>query len=128
MFEIIGPLLEMNVPQLLRFTEMTGDLVKAMRACPQPIIAAIDGICAGAGAIIAMASDIRLGTGQSKVAFLFNRVGLAGCDMGACAMLPRIIGQGRASELLYTGRSLGGVEAERWGFFNRLDRAAGASR
>jgi enoyl-CoA hydratase/carnithine racemase len=110
----------MNVPELLRFTEMTGDLVKTMRACPQPIISAIDGICAGAGAIIAMASDIRLGTEQSKVAFLFNRVGLAGCDMGACAMLPRIIGQGRASELLYTGRSLGGVEAERWGFFNRL--------
>jgi enoyl-CoA hydratase/carnithine racemase len=119
-FEIIGPLTRMNVPQLLRFTEMTGDLVKTMRACPQPIISAIDGICAGAGAIIAMASDIRLGTEQSKVAFLFNRVGLAGCDMGACAMLPRIIGQGRASELLYTGRSLGGVEAERWGFFNRL--------
>lgn len=118
--EIIGPLTEMNVPQLLRFTEMTGDLVKAMRACPQPIISAIDGICAGAGAIIAMASDIRLGTEAAKVAFLFNRVGLAGCDMGACAMLPRLIGQGRASELLYTGRALGGVEAERWGFFNRL--------
>jgi enoyl-CoA hydratase/carnithine racemase len=119
-FEIIKPLLDMNVPQLLRFTEMTGDLVKAMRACPQPIIAAIDGICAGAGAILAMASDLRLGTEQAKVTFLFNRVGLAGCDMGACAMLPRIIGQGRASELLYTGRSLGGAEAERWGFFNRL--------
>ena len=119
-FEIIGPLVEMNVPQLLRFTEMTGDLVKAMRACPQPIISAIDGICAGAGAIIAMASDMRLGTEAAKVAFLFNRVGLAGCDMGACAMLPRLIGQGRASELLYTGRSLGGAEAERWGFFNRL--------
>jgi len=108
------------VPQLLRFTEMTGDLVKTMRACPQPIISAIDGICAGAGAIIAMASDLRLGTEATKIAFLFNRVGLAGCDMGACAMLPRIIGQGRASELLYTGRALGGVEAERWGFFNRL--------
>lgn len=119
-FEIIGPLTGMNVPQLLRFTEMTGDLVKAMRACPQPIISAIDGICAGAGAIIAMASDLRLGTEAAKVAFLFNRVGLAGCDMGACAMLPRIIGQGRASELLYTGRALGGAEAERWGFFNRL--------
>jgi enoyl-CoA hydratase/carnithine racemase len=119
-FEIIGPLTKMNVPQLLRFTEMTGDLVKAMRACPQPIISAIDGICAGAGAIIAMASDLRLGTEAAKVAFLFNRVGLAGCDMGACAMLPRLIGQGRASELLYTGRSLGGAEAERWGFFNRL--------
>jgi enoyl-CoA hydratase/carnithine racemase len=119
-FEIIGPLTKMNVPQLLRFTEMTGDLVKTMRACPQPIISAIDGICAGAGAIIAMASDIRLGTTEAKVAFLFNRVGLAGCDMGACAILPRLIGQGRASELLYTGRSLGGAEAERWGFFNRL--------
>jgi enoyl-CoA hydratase/carnithine racemase len=119
-FEIIGPLTQMNVPQLLRFTEMTGDLVKAMRSCPQPIISAIDGICAGAGAIIAMASDMRLGTEAAKVAFLFNRVGLAGCDMGACAMLPRLIGQGRASELLYTGRSLGGVEGERWGFFNRL--------
>ena len=119
-FEIIGPLTQMNVPQLLRFTEMTGELVKTMRACPQPIISGIDGICAGAGAIIAMASDIRLGTEQSKVAFLFNRVGLAGCDMGACAMLPRIIGQGRAAELLYTGRSLSGAEAERWGFFNRL--------
>jgi len=113
-------LTQMNVPQLLRFTEMTGDLVKAMRSCPQPIISAIDGICAGAGAIIAMASDMRLGTEAAKVAFLFNRVGLAGCDMGACAMLPRLIGQGRASELLYTGRSLGGVEGERWGFFNRL--------
>ncbi len=118
--EIIGPLTEMNVPQLLRFTEMTGDLVKTMRACPQPIISAIDGICAGAGAIIAMASDLRLGTEATKIAFLFNRVGLAGCDMGACAMLPRIIGQGRASELLFTGRALGGAEAERWGFFNRL--------
>ena len=101
-------------------TRMTGDLVKAMRVCPQPIIAAIDGVCAGAGAIIAMASDLRVGTSRSKTAFLFNRVGLAGCDMGACAMLPRIVGQGRASELLYTGRSLGGEEAERWGFFNRL--------
>jgi enoyl-CoA hydratase/carnithine racemase len=99
---------------------MTGDLVKAMRACPQPIVAAIDGVCAGAGAIMAMASDLRLGTARSKTAFLFNRVGLAGCDMGACAILPRIIGQGRASELLYTGRSMGGDEGERWGFFNRL--------
>ena len=99
---------------------MTGDLVKAMRNCPQPIIAAIDGVCAGAGAIMAMASDLRLGTARSKTAFLFNRVGLAGCDMGACAMLPRIVGQGRASELLFTGRSLGGEEGERWGFFNRL--------
>jgi len=99
---------------------MTGDLVKAMRACPQPIVAAVDGVCAGAGAIVAMASDLRLGTARSKTAFLFNRVGLAGCDMGACAMLPRIVGQGRASELLYTGRALGGEEGERWGFFNRL--------
>jgi enoyl-CoA hydratase/carnithine racemase len=118
--EIIGPLVKLKAPELLMFTRMTGDLVKAMRACPQPIIAAIDGVCAGAGAIIAMASDMRVGTARSKTAFLFNRVGLAGCDMGACAMLPRIIGQGRASELLYTGRALGGEEAERWGFFNRL--------
>jgi enoyl-CoA hydratase/carnithine racemase len=118
--EIIGPLVKLKAPELLLFTRMTGDLVKAMRACPQPIVAAIDGICAGAGAIVAMASDLRLGTARSKTAFLFNRVGLAGCDMGACAMLPRIVGQGRASELLYTGRSLGGEEGERWGFFNRL--------
>jgi enoyl-CoA hydratase/carnithine racemase len=118
--EIIGPLVKLKAPELLMFTRMTGDLVKAMRACPQPIVAAIDGVCAGAGAIMAMASDLRLGTARSKTAFLFNRVGLAGCDMGACAMLPRIIGQGRASELLYTGRSLGGEEGERWGFFNRL--------
>ncbi len=118
--EIIGPLVRLRAPELLMFTRMTGDLVKMMRACPQPIVAAIDGICAGAGAIIAMASDVRLGTARSKTAFLFNRVGLAGCDMGACAMLPRIIGQGRASELLYTGRVLGGEEGERWGFFNRL--------
>ncbi|HZN46146.1 MAG TPA: enoyl-CoA hydratase family protein [Ramlibacter sp.] len=118
--EIIGPLVQLKAPELLMFTRMTGDLVKAMRTCPQPIVAAIDGVCAGAGAIVAMASDLRLGTARSKTAFLFNRVGLAGCDMGACAMLPRIIGQGRASELLYTGRSLGGEEGERWGFFNRL--------
>ena len=118
--EIIGPLVRLKAPELLMFTRMTGDLVKTMRACPQPIVAAIDGVCAGAGAIIAMASDLRLGTARSKTAFLFNRVGLAGCDMGACAMLPRIIGQGRASELLYTGRSLGGEEGERWGFFNRI--------
>ena len=118
--EIIGPLVRLKAPELLMFTRMTGDLVKAMRACPQPIVAAVDGVCAGAGAIVAMASDIRYGTARSKTAFLFNRVGLAGCDMGACAMLPRIIGQGRASELLYTGRSLGGEEGERWGFFNRL--------
>jgi len=118
--EIIGPLVRLKAPELLMFTRMTGDLVKAMRACPQPIVAAVDGVCAGAGAIVAMSSDLRLGTARSKTAFLFNRVGLAGCDMGACAILPRIIGQGRASELLYTGRSLGGEEGERWGFFNRL--------
>lgn len=118
--EIIGPLMQLAMPELLMFTRMTGDLIKAMRACPQPIIAAIDGICAGAGAIMAMASDLRLGTPRSKTAFLFNRVGLAGCDMGACAMLPRIIGQGRASDWLYSGRSIGGEEAERSGFLNRL--------
>ncbi len=119
-FEIIGPLVAMDTKGLTGFTRMTGELVKAMRACPQPIIAAVDGVCAGAGAIIAMASDMRIGTDKAKVAFLFNRVGLAGCDMGACAILPRIIGQGRASELLYTGRAMSGAEAERWGFFNRL--------
>ena len=118
--EIIGPLVRLKAPELLMFTRMTGDLVKTMRGCPQPIIAAVDGVCAGAGAIMAMASDLRMGTVRSKTAFLFNRVGLAGCDMGACAILPRLIGQGRASELLYTGRSLGGEEGERWGFFNRL--------
>jgi len=118
--EIIGPLTKLDMPGLLAFTQMTGDLVKAMRACRQPIIAAIDGICVGAGAILALASDIRFGTARSKTAFLFTRVGLAGCDMGACAMLPRVIGQGRASELLYTGRNMAGDEAERWGFFNRL--------
>ena len=118
--EIIGPLTKLDMPGLLAFTRMTGDLVKAMRACPQPIVAAIDGVCAGAGAILAMASDLRLGTARSKTAFLFTRVGLAGCDMGACAILPRIIGQGRAAELLFTGRSMTGDEAERWGFLNRL--------
>ncbi|PWF54642.1 enoyl-CoA hydratase family protein [Massilia glaciei] len=118
--DIIGPLTRLDMPGLLAFTRMTGDLVKAMRACPQPIIAAIDGICAGAGAILALSSDMRLGTARSKTAFLFTRVGLAGCDMGACAILPRLIGQGRASELLFTGRSLGGAEAERWGFFNSV--------
>ena len=118
--EIIGPLLRLSAPELLMFTRMTGDLVKAMRHGPQPILAAIDGVCAGAGAILAMASDLRVGTARSKTAFLFNRVGLAGCDMGACAMLPRLIGQGRASELLYTGRALGGEQALDWGFFNRL--------
>ncbi|MFB0914559.1 MAG: enoyl-CoA hydratase family protein [Burkholderiaceae bacterium] len=118
--EIIGPLIQLKMPELLAFTRMTGDVVKAMRACPQPIVAAIDGVCAGAGAIVAMASDMRFGTARSKTAFLFNRVGLAGCDMGACAILPRIIGQGRASELLFTGRSVGGEEAFQWGLFNRL--------
>ena len=122
--EIIGPLVEMqrkdDMPGLLEFTRMTGDLVKAMRACPQTIISAVDGICAGAGSIIAMASDLRYGTPQSKVAFLFVRVGLAGADMGACNILPRIIGAGRAAELLYTGRSMDGAEAERWGFYNKL--------
>ncbi|HEX6318192.1 MAG TPA: enoyl-CoA hydratase family protein [Burkholderiales bacterium] len=122
--EIIGPLVKMqesgDTGGLLAFTRMTGDLVKAMRACPQPIVAAIDGICAGAGAIIAMASDLRYGTAASKVAFLFVRVGLAGADMGACNILPRIVGAGRAAELLYTGRAMDGSEAERWGFYNRL--------
>ena len=108
------------MPQLLDFTRMTGDLVKAMRGCPQPIVAAIDGVCAGAGAIVAMASDIRIATPETKTAFLFTRVGLAGCDMGACAILPRIIGQGRASELLFTGRMMSAEEGERWGFHNRL--------
>jgi enoyl-CoA hydratase/carnithine racemase len=122
--EIIGPLVRMQeehrFEELLAFTTMTGQLVKAMRDCPQPIIAAVDGVCAGAGAILAMASDIRLGTPRSKLSFLFVRVGLSGADMGACAFLPRIIGHGRASELLYTGRSIDGNEGERWGFFNRL--------
>lgn len=122
--EIIGPLVRMqeagDMQGLLDFTRMTGDLVKAMRACPQVIIAAIDGICAGAGAILAMASDLRLGTEASKVAFLFTRVGLAGADMGACNILPRIVGAGRAADLLYTGRAMAGTEAERWGFYNRL--------
>jgi enoyl-CoA hydratase/carnithine racemase len=118
--EIIGPLTEMNYQQLLDFTRMTGDLVKAMRHCPQPIVAAVDGVCAGAGAILAMASDLRLATPRTKTAFLFTRVGLAGCDMGACALLPRIIGQGRASELLFTGRSMSADEGAAWGFFNRV--------
>ena len=118
--DIIGPLTKLDMPGLLAFTRMTGDLVKAIRACPQPIVAAVDGICAGAGAILSLASDMRLGTARSKTAFLFTRVGLAGCDMGACALLPRVIGQGRAAELLYTGRSMSGAEAERWGFFNSL--------
>ena len=118
--EIIGPLTQMDAKGLLAFTRMTGDLVKAMRGCPQPIVAAVDGVCAGAGAIIAMVSDLRVGTARSRTSFLFNRVGLAGCDMGACAILPRIIGQGRAAELLYLGRSMSGDEALQWGFFNRL--------
>src|SRR5829696_1920184 len=119
-FETIGPLIQMDTKGLAAFTRMTGDLVKAMRACPQPIIAAVEGICAGAGAIIAMASDLRLAAIGAKVAFLFNKVGLSGCDMGACAILPRIIGQSRASELLYTGRFMTAEEGERWGFFSRI--------
>lgn len=118
--DIIGPLLKRDMKGLLEFTRMTGDLVKAMRACPQPIIAAVDGVCAGAGAMIALFSDIRIGTPAAKTAFLFTRVGLAGCDMGACAMLPRVIGQGRAAELLFTGRAMSAEEGERWGFFNKL--------
>src|ERR1700681_2324243 len=119
-FEIIGPLVKMDTKGLTAFTRMTGDLVKAMRACPQPIVAAVEGICAGAGAIIAMASDFRFSVPEARTAFLFVRVGLAGCDMGACAILPRIIGQGRAAELLYTGRSMTADEGLAWGFFNRL--------
>lgn len=118
--DIIGPLVKMEIKELLRFTRMTGDLIKAIRNCPQPVIAAIDGICVGAGACVAMACDMRYGTPSAKVAFLFTRVGLAGCDMGACAMLPRIVGQGIASELLFTGRTMVGEEAARYGFFNRL--------
>jgi enoyl-CoA hydratase/carnithine racemase len=118
--EIIGPLTARDAAGLLDFTHMTGDLVKAMRHCPQPVVAAIDGVCAGAGAILAMASDLRIATPRAKTAFLFTRVGLAGCDMGACAILPRIIGQGRAAELLFTGRSMTADEAFAWGFFNRL--------
>jgi len=118
--EIIGPLTKMDMGGLLEFTRMTGDLVKAIRHCPQPVIAAVDGICAGAGAAIATACDLRLGTPRAKVAFLFARVGLAGADMGVCAMLPRVIGQGRTAELLFTGRSMSAAEGEAWGFFNRL--------
>ncbi len=118
--EIIEPLTRMTAPELLAFTRMTGDLVKAMRACPHPIVAAVDGICAGAGAIIALASDLRIGTPRARTAWLFTRVGLAGCDMGACTMLPRLIGQGRAAELLYTGRAMSATEGLDWGFFNRL--------
>jgi len=118
--EIIGPLTRMDMPELIAFTRMTGDLVKAMRGCPQPIVAAVDGICAGAGAMLALAADIRFGTPQAKTAFLFTRVGLAGCDMGACTLLPRMIGQGRASELLYTGRAMTAEEGAAWGFFSRV--------
>jgi enoyl-CoA hydratase/carnithine racemase len=118
--EIIGPLTKMDMPGLLEFTRMTGDAVRAMRNAPQPIIAAIDGVCAGAGTMLGCASDIRLGTARSKVAFLFVRVGLAGADMGACTLLPRLIGLSRAAELLYTGRAMGGEEAERWGYYNSL--------
>ena len=118
--EIIGPLVKMDMPDLMRFTRKTGDLVKHMRTCPQPIIAAVDGVCAGAGAIISMASDLRYATPEAKTAFLFVRVGLAGCDMGACAILPRIIGQGRAAELFYTGRSMSAEEGLAWGYFNAV--------
>ena len=118
--EIIGPLTEMAMPELLAFTRMTGDVVKAMRACPQPVIAAVDGVCAGAGAMLALAADVRYGTPNARVAFLFTRVGLAGADMGACTLLPRVVGHGRASELLFSGRSLPADEALAWGFFNRL--------
>jgi len=118
--DIIGPLTKMDMKDLLKFTRMTGDLVKAIRNCPQPVIAAVDGICAGAGACVTMAADIRYGTADAKTAFLFTRVGLAGCDMGACAILPRIIGQGRASDLLFTGRFMSAEEGERWGWFNRI--------
>jgi enoyl-CoA hydratase/carnithine racemase len=121
--EIIGPLTKMTMPELLAFTRMTGEVVKAMRACPQPVVAAVEGVCAGAGAILAMASDLRYGAPGARVAFLFVRVGLAGCDMGACAMLPRIIGQGRAAELLYTGRSMSAEEGLAWGFFNDLSQS-----
>ena len=121
--EIIGPLVGMDMKGLLAFTRMTGDLVKAIIGCGKPVIAAVDGICVGAGAILAMAADLRLATPDAKCAFLFTRVGLAGCDMGACAMLPRIIGQGRAAELLYTGRVMSAVEGERWGFWNALHSA-----
>jgi len=121
--EIIGPLTEMDIDGLLAFTRMTGDLVKAMRACPQPVIAAIDGVCVGAGAIIAMASDLRYGTPESQIGFLFVKVGLSGADMGACTMLPRIIGHGRASELLYTGRMMTATEAADWGFYNGVAKA-----
>ena len=122
--EIIGPLTRMSMPEMLEFTRMTGDLVKTMRNCPQPVIGAIDGICAGAGAMMALACDMRFGTAATKTAFLFTRVGLAGADMGACALLPRVIGQGRASELLFTGRAMNAQEGLNWGFFNALHDSA----
>ena len=118
--DIIGPLLQKDMKGLLAFTRMTGDLVKAMMNCGKPVIAAVDGVCVGAGAIIAMAADLRLATPEAKTAFLFTRIGLAGCDMGACAILPRLVGQGRAAELLFIGRSMSATEGERWGFFNRI--------
>ncbi len=122
--DIIAPLTRMSMPELLSFTRMTGDLVKAMRLCPQPVIAAIDGVCAGAGAMLALASDLRLGTAQARISYLFSRVGLAGADMGACTLLPRVIGQGRASELLFSGRAMTAAEGLAWGFFNQLHDAA----
>jgi enoyl-CoA hydratase/carnithine racemase len=122
--EIIGPLVGMDMPELLEFTRMTGDLILAMRKCPQPIIAAIEGVCAGAGAMLALASDFRYASPTAKTAFLFTRVGLAGCDMGACTLLPRLVGQGRAADLLYSGRALGAEEGERWGFYNRIVESA----
>jgi enoyl-CoA hydratase/carnithine racemase len=126
--DIIGPLLTRTMTGLLAFTRMTGDLVKAMRACPQPVIAAVDGVCVGAGAMIALFADLRIATPGAKTAFLFSRVGLAGCDMGACAMLPRVVGQGRAAELLFTGRTMSAEEGERWGFFNRIVAADALER
>jgi len=125
--DIIAPLTRMSMPELLSFTRMTGDLVKAMRLCPQPVIAAIDGVCAGAGAMLALASDLRLGTEQARISYLFSRVGLAGADMGACTLLPRVIGQGRASELLFSGRAMTAAEGLAWGFFNQLHDATDLS-
>jgi enoyl-CoA hydratase/carnithine racemase len=126
--DIIGPLVTRDMKGLLAFTRMTGDLVKAMRACPQPVIAAVDGVCVGAGAMIALFADLRLATPAARTAFLFARVGLAGCDMGACAMLPRVVGQGRAAELLLSGRTMSAEEGERWGFFNRIVAADALER
>jgi enoyl-CoA hydratase/carnithine racemase len=126
--DIIGPLLTRDMKGLLAFTRMTGDLVKAMRACPQPVIAAVDGVCVGAGAMIALSADLRIATPAARTAFLFARVGLGGCDMGACAMLPRVVGQGRAAELLFSGRTMSAEEGERWGFFNRIVAADALER